>query len=330
MSPAPLTAAELFRRAAACYLRADDQRAACRCYEDGGAHAEAGRLHERAKRFVVAAEQFERAGAWADAARCRLAADDPRRAAELYLRGGDALTGAWLLADRCGQVERARAVAAAFDARTDADRAAVGLVLGRCDAGAARWADAAGRLQRFGAGLGRLTPTVVLRLLPWAQAIGTVAGRPDLIAETFALAVEARVRGAARLWTIWAMEAFGDASDVPEEPEPPAVPAPRAYHEIRAPAAGRYRYRDRRLPEQQLSVGLQLEPDSYLGSLDEFESSGEPPAPMRLHAGVSGVVTEVLVENEQQVAKGDVLFRVDTTSPPDDAGGVGGPSEPGA
>lgn len=219
------TPTELLRRAAECYLRGRDPAAACRCYEAARAHMEAARLHEQAGRFPAAAAQFEHARAWGDAARCWFRAGEHRRAAELFLRAKDTLQGAWLLADQCGQGERARAVVLEFKPQTDPDREAVGLILGRCDAGAGRWVAGADRLARFTRQLAQLGPTAA-RLLAWGQAVGAALGRPDLIAEMFALATQARIPGAEPQWSAWALAGLGDASEVPEPTHSARAPEP--------------------------------------------------------------------------------------------------------
>jgi hypothetical protein len=227
---------ELLRRAAECYLRGRDPVAACRCYEAARAHAEAARLHEQAGRFPAAATQFERAQAWGDAARCWVRAGEHRRAAELFLRAKDTLQGAWLLADQCGQGDRARAVALEFQPQTDPDRAAVGLILGRCDAGAGRWAAGAERLSAFTRQLEQLGPAVA-RLLAWGQAVGVALGRPDLIAEMFARAARARIPGAEPQWSAWALERLGDASEVPESTLPIRTAEPAGESPLDVPSA---------------------------------------------------------------------------------------------
>ncbi|MFO1433410.1 MAG: hypothetical protein U1F76_25490 [Candidatus Competibacteraceae bacterium] len=207
---------ELLRRAANCYLGADQVDDACRCFEQLSDDALAARLHERQGRFLQAAQGYERAGNWTDAARCYQRCELPNEAAACLLRAGDRWQAAWLLADRAGRWQRARLLAQELTPTTRVENLALELLLARCEAAGTQPRTAATRLQRV---LQRLSevPTGAERrqLESWAFAVADCLRRPDLIATLHAAAVVAGMPGASKRWENWALSSLGDTTGIP-------------------------------------------------------------------------------------------------------------------
>ncbi len=212
---ASIPAAEILRRAAACYNRAGWEEDACRLYEQVGDERHAAAFHERLGRHERAARGYERVGEWRDAARCYLLCERPDEAAECQLKAGDVIEAAWTLAHLAHRFGRAEALAAQFSANSESDHLAVNLILARCDAGAQRSSEAAQRLHASVQPLRGLSDVRRFPLFQWTFAIADVLRRPDLSAILHAAAVSAGLPQAGERWEEWALNTLGDAAGVP-------------------------------------------------------------------------------------------------------------------
>jgi hypothetical protein len=236
---------DLFARAASCFQMAGQADDAGRCYERAGQYVVAAQVHAQADRWAEAARCYELGKNWTAAAdayrRLRLPVD----AAESYIRAGDNLTAAWVLADEAGLFGRARHVASGGLGRPDGGRerprgraeseADIGpareLVLARCDLGGGDPESAARRLWAVVGRVAELAPSGRRQqVIDWALVIAHLTGRTDLAASFHAACHAVGIVGAAKRWAEWADRVLGDTTGVPEDDElapaePRVVPA---------------------------------------------------------------------------------------------------------
>jgi acetyl-CoA carboxylase biotin carboxyl carrier protein len=98
------------------------------------------------------------------------------------------------------------------------------------------------------------------------------------------------------------------------QPPPPAVastePAKPAkvLHQIKSPAVGTYYSAPQPGAEAFVHVGSRVSPTTVVGIIEAMKIFSEIPAEC------TGVITEILVENQQSVEYGQVLFAVDPTA----------------
>lgn len=207
----------LFRRAADCYLRAGLRDDACRCLEEAGEFAAAGREYEALRRPEQAAGAYQRGRLWREAARCLLAAGRPLDAARAFESAGELLAAAWVLADTVGRYDHARAVAVGVATATPAESIERALVMARCEAGNGNRRHAAELLATAMGEFARLAPGVDYeRLFDRALTIGGHLERADLAIALFALARKAgALCDLERRWEAWAVAQWGAAHGVP-------------------------------------------------------------------------------------------------------------------
>jgi acetyl-CoA carboxylase biotin carboxyl carrier protein len=109
------------------------------------------------------------------------------------------------------------------------------------------------------------------------------------------------------------------ATSVPTAvPMPATAPAPplkedgvktsRALHEIKSPTPGTFYSSANPGAEAFIRVGSQVTPTTVVCLIEAMKIFNE------IQAECSGVITEILVENQQPVEYGQVLFRVDPTN----------------
>ena len=94
------------------------------------------------------------------------------------------------------------------------------------------------------------------------------------------------------------------------EPTPPpaAAPAPaKQFIEIKSPTPGTFYAASSPDAEPFVKVGSRVQPDTVVCIIEAMKVFNE------ITADCSGVIAEVLVENQQPVEYGQVLFRVDPT-----------------
>jgi acetyl-CoA carboxylase biotin carboxyl carrier protein len=99
---------------------------------------------------------------------------------------------------------------------------------------------------------------------------------------------------------------------IPAPASPPAVPEAakpsKGLHEIKSPVVGTFYSQAKPGEEPYVRVGTRVMPTSVVGLIEAMKIYNE------ITAECSGVITEVLVENQQAVEFGQVLFRVDTAA----------------
>jgi acetyl-CoA carboxylase biotin carboxyl carrier protein len=95
-------------------------------------------------------------------------------------------------------------------------------------------------------------------------------------------------------------------------PSPPAAPEAtkpaKGLHDIKSPVVGTFYAQPKPGEEPYIRVGTRVTPTSVVGLIEAMKIYNE------ITADCSGVITEVLVENQQAVEFGQVLFRVDTAA----------------
>lgn len=97
------------------------------------------------------------------------------------------------------------------------------------------------------------------------------------------------------------------AAPQPAAPAAKAEPAPAAKNlvEIKSPTVGTFYAKPKPDAEPFVRVGTRVTPTSPIGLIEAMKIFSEIPAEC------SGVIAEILVENQQPVEYGQVLFRVD-------------------
>jgi tetratricopeptide (TPR) repeat protein len=223
--PDPLTperAAELFQKAASCYLRAVDGNPgqgadaylddACRLFEQLGDFRQLALIHRRRGRFDLAADAYERANNWRDAAACYA---DGRRfddAASAYERAGDALEAAWVWADGAHRFERARRLLRSIEDDGKTPQVEIDVVRARCDAGSGARAPAVRLLNRIIESLSSESSVIVTtRVLARCEVVAAAVGRPDLQQQILATAVARGIPRAEEHWDDWARRTLGES-----------------------------------------------------------------------------------------------------------------------
>jgi acetyl-CoA carboxylase biotin carboxyl carrier protein len=102
------------------------------------------------------------------------------------------------------------------------------------------------------------------------------------------------------------------AAPAPAPPPPTANAEParptKALHLIKSPTPGTYYAAPSPDAEPFVRVGSRVTPDTVVCVIEAMKIFNE------IQAECSGVITEVLVENQQPVEYGQVLFKVDPTS----------------
>ena len=94
----------------------------------------------------------------------------------------------------------------------------------------------------------------------------------------------------------------------------PATPTPspdkpaKALHEIKSETPGTFYAAPNRGADPFVRAGSRVTPTTVVGIIEAMKIFNEVPA------DCTGVITEILVENQQPVEYGQVLFRVDTTA----------------
>ena len=100
------------------------------------------------------------------------------------------------------------------------------------------------------------------------------------------------------------------------QPQASAAPAPaaaapatasRPLYEIKSPTPGTFYAAPNPEAEPYVKVGSRVTPDSIVCQVEAMKLFTE------IQAEVSGVIAEILVQNQQSVEYGTVLFRVDTS-----------------
>jgi acetyl-CoA carboxylase biotin carboxyl carrier protein len=94
---------------------------------------------------------------------------------------------------------------------------------------------------------------------------------------------------------------------VGRRPEPETKPA-KALHEIKSPTPGTFYSSASAGAEPFVRVGARVTPTTVVCLIEAMKIFNE------IQAECSGVITEILVENQQPVEYGQVLFRVDPTN----------------
>ncbi len=96
------------------------------------------------------------------------------------------------------------------------------------------------------------------------------------------------------------------------EAAPPAAPAPaartRPLYEIKSPTPGTFYSAPSPDAEPYVKVGSRVTPETVVCLIEAMKLFTD------ITAGVSGVIAEILVQNQQPVEYNQVLFRVDTGS----------------
>jgi acetyl-CoA carboxylase biotin carboxyl carrier protein len=98
-------------------------------------------------------------------------------------------------------------------------------------------------------------------------------------------------------------------------PAPPAAPAvqpeadtpAKVHYLIKSPTPGTFYARPEPKAEPYVRVGARVAPDTVVCKIEAMKIFNEIPAEC------TGVITEILVENEQPVEYGQALFKVNTT-----------------
>lgn len=93
------------------------------------------------------------------------------------------------------------------------------------------------------------------------------------------------------------------AANAPTSSEPPR--ASRTTLEIKSEAIGTFYSRPNPESEPYVKVGSKVTPTTVVGLIEAMKMFNE------ITAGVTGTIAEILVENQQAVEYGTVLFRVD-------------------
>lgn len=231
---------DVLAEAALFYLRAGDEAGACRCYEAMGAWSEVARVHERAGRYKEAIDHYEKAERWADAARCHRRCRDAHGELRSWLRGGEELRAAWVLANALGWVRRARALAASVSPSSEGERLALAMVLARCEVVQNEHGAAAKKVEDALGTIREIPSSSPWREAPlWALAVTEALRRPDLGARVLRAAAEG---GTAfdMTWDAWSLRVFGKVEISPWDfpPQPPWTTAPRAGEERVNPKDG--------------------------------------------------------------------------------------------
>ncbi len=100
----------------------------------------------------------------------------------------------------------------------------------------------------------------------------------------------------------------------PAAPPPVASPSPEAdrptktFHTIKSPTPGTFYVRPKPDAEPFVRVGSRVTPTTVVCLIEAMKIFNE------IQAECAGVITEVLVENQQPVEYGQVLFKVDPTA----------------
>lgn len=89
------------------------------------------------------------------------------------------------------------------------------------------------------------------------------------------------------------------------QPEPKDSKQARALHEIKSPVVGTFYASPNPGAETFVKVGSRVTPATVVGIIEAMKIFNE------ITADCTGIITEVLVENQQAVEFGQVLFRVD-------------------
>jgi acetyl-CoA carboxylase biotin carboxyl carrier protein len=91
-------------------------------------------------------------------------------------------------------------------------------------------------------------------------------------------------------------------------PRDDGVKPPKVLHEIKSPTPGTFYSSATPGTEPFVRVGSQVTPSTVVCLIEAMKIFNE------IQAECSGVITEILVENQQPVEYGQVLFRVDPTN----------------
>ena len=91
-------------------------------------------------------------------------------------------------------------------------------------------------------------------------------------------------------------------------PAPPAEKPARNLLEIKSELVGTFYARPNPDAEPYVRVGSKVTPNTVVGLIEAMKLYND------VQAGCSGVIAEILVENQQPVEYGQVLFRVDPTA----------------
>ncbi len=103
----------------------------------------------------------------------------------------------------------------------------------------------------------------------------------------------------------------GSPAVAPTAPPPPAAPAEKPAKnllEIKSELVGTFYARPNPDAEPYVRVGSRVTPATVVGLIEAMKLYND------VQAACSGVVAEILVENQQAVEYGQVLFRVDPTA----------------
>ena len=116
-----------------------------------------------------------------------------------------------------------------------------------------------------------------------------------------------RIRRGAQGTTVTAPMAAPVAAAAPSSPAAPAKveKSSRPLLEIKAPTVGTFYAQEKPDAPPYVSVGSRVTPTTVVCQIEAMKTFNEIPA------GCSGVIREVLVENQQPVEYNQVLFRVD-------------------
>lgn len=122
-------------------------------------------------------------------------------------------------------------------------------------------------------------------------------------------------RGPSGAVTVAAAPMMAPMAVAPAAAAAPPVPAATAekakpakqLHEIKSPAVGTFYVAPSPGAEPFVKVGSRVTPDTHVCIIEAMKILNE------ISADCTGVITEILVENQQPVEFGQVLFRVDPT-----------------
>jgi acetyl-CoA carboxylase biotin carboxyl carrier protein len=98
------------------------------------------------------------------------------------------------------------------------------------------------------------------------------------------------------------------AATAPPPAAPPAEKPTRNLLEIKSELVGTFYSRPSPEAEPYIKVGGKVTPTTVVGLIEAMKLYND------VQAGCSGVIAEILVENQQPVEYGQVLFRVDPTA----------------